>query len=147
MERPPHRRQPQPFRSGGWRDCPPEGERHVTSSGVPGAVVLHPIHGQEGLNLVAGPDAALVDAFVAHRGGVAARDRARVDDFVLRERLLGEEGARQIELAGRPGAFGAEVPDVSLLGARRSDVASPVSASWNQLKGWLCAVDALRQAA
>jgi hypothetical protein len=79
---------------------------------VPAAVALRRVHRDDGLDLVARAQPPLVHDLVADERLGTASDRGRIDDFVLGERLLGEEGPRQVQVAGGPGAIGAETPEV-----------------------------------
>ena len=65
------------------------------------------------LDLVARPDAPLVDQVVAD-GPVTARGHGRhPHHFVLGERLLGEERPRQVQVAARPARVRAERPHMA----------------------------------
>ena len=62
--------------------------------------------------LAAGADAMFVDDLVGHGLGARRRDAGRQHGFVLRKRLLGEEGAREVQVAARPRRVLAERPEV-----------------------------------
>jgi two-component system sensor histidine kinase KdpD len=66
----------------------------------------------EELPLAARAQPVLVDSGGLDRPRRARHHGARDHDFVLRKRLLGDQRPRQIQLAARPGAVGAEAPDV-----------------------------------
>ena len=68
--------------------------------------------GQLHLVLAAGADPMLVDELVRDGFGAGTGDRRRPDGLVLGERFLGEEGAREVQLAARPGGIVTEGPDV-----------------------------------
>ena len=68
-------------------------------------------HGR--LELTARPETPLVERHVLEGGFIAARDPRRTDRLVFGRRLLGDEGAREVQLAARPRAVGAQATDVS----------------------------------
>ena len=71
-----------------------------------GALLECDRHGH--LDLVPRAEPSFVDQLVPDRPLAATRERRRPHRFVLRERLLGEERARQVEVAARPGRLPAE---------------------------------------
>ena len=81
--------------------------------------VCHPISGfrrvdrNDGFDLVARTEAPLVDELIADGRFRAASDRVGQDDFVLGERLFGEDGAREVQIAARPRAVRTELANVA----------------------------------
>ncbi len=69
--------------------------------------------GHDHFELTARAETPLVEQHVLEGGFIAARDRRRQDRLVFGKRLLGDEGAREVQLAARPRAVGAQVADVS----------------------------------
>ena len=79
---------------------------------VPCIVLLERNRGHQ-LDLIPRADPTLVNQVVAHGANASSRDRRRPDDFVLGERLFGEERPRQIQIALRPAGLIAERPHVT----------------------------------
>ena len=86
-----------------------EGDGDIAKPATPAGVAL--LHGDRHLHLVlrSRADAALVEEFVHERSRGHGR---RQHGLVFGKRLLGDEGSRQVELAGRPGRVVAEPFDV-----------------------------------
>ena len=86
-------------------DGTPERHRDVAEPGLPAIPGFRRVNRNDGFDLVAGPEATLVDQLIADGRFRAASDRVGQDHFVLRERLLREDGARKVQIAPRPRAL------------------------------------------
>ena len=92
---------------------PLEGERHVAETAAPLARgVLERADRRHQFDLIPRPQPPLVDQLALDRSLLAAGHGHRPDRFVLGEGLLGEERARQVQVALRPRRIGAERADV-----------------------------------
>ena len=79
----------------------------------PDGVLLDALIGATSFDLVPRPEPLLVDQLVLDRALAAAGHGRRPDRFVLGKRLLGEERARQVQVAARPRRIGAERADMA----------------------------------
>jgi hypothetical protein len=92
----------------------PDRQLDVADAAAPGATGLALLHVNRHRDFVlaARSDAMLVDDLIRHALRPARRHAGRDDALAFRERLLGEERARKVQVAARPRAVVAERPEV-----------------------------------